>query len=150
MANSVRGVLAAALASLTLSGCISTQEMPLAPNIVRVDTQARGLLFVGQTVPTTMRAAARATLERGYTHFKFADPALSQGSVVSGAVSSYNGTFNATGGAGYVNGTMGGFGTTTVMHAPTASSAATVIMFHQGEPGAKDAFDAEAVLKQYQ
>ena len=47
--------------------------MPLAPNIVRIDTQAGGFLFTGQTVPTTMRAAAKATLDRGYTHFKFAE-----------------------------------------------------------------------------
>ena len=61
------------LAALMLAGCIATQEMPLAPNVVRIDTQAGGLLFTGQTVPQTMRAAANATLQRGYTHFKFAD-----------------------------------------------------------------------------
>ena len=42
-----------------------------------------------------------------------------------------------------------GFGTAHVVRASTASSAATVIMFHRGEPGAKDACDAEAVFKQY-
>src|SRR5258708_31956115 len=76
--------------ALFLSGCISTQEMPLAPNVVRIDTQSRGLLFTGQTVPTTMRAAAKATLDRGYTHFKFADASLQQGSVVAGTVGSSN------------------------------------------------------------
>ena len=58
------------LAGLALAGCITTQELPLAPNVVRLDTQSKGLLFTGQTVPQTMRAAAQATLNRGYTHFK--------------------------------------------------------------------------------
>jgi hypothetical protein len=61
-----------------LAGCISTQEMPLAPNMVRLDTQSRGLLFTGQTVPQTMRTAALATVNTGYTHFRFADAALRQ------------------------------------------------------------------------
>jgi hypothetical protein len=57
----MRAIIIATLNGL-LAGCITTQEMPLAPNVVRIDTQAGGLLFIGQTVPQTMRAAARATL----------------------------------------------------------------------------------------
>ena len=75
-------------AALVLAGCISTQEMPLAPNVVRIDTQSKGLLFTGQTVPQTMRAAAKATLDRGYSHFRFSDTSLQQGSVVAGTISS--------------------------------------------------------------
>jgi hypothetical protein len=41
------------------------------------------------------------------------------------------------------------FGSSTVMRAPTAGAAATVIMFHANEPGAQGAFDAEQVLAQY-
>ena len=121
------------LTALILAGCLSTQEMPLAPNVVRIDTQAGGWLFTGQTVPQTMRAAAKATLDRGYTHFKFADAAMSQGSVVTGAVAS--GGYN--------------FGSASVVRAPTASAAATVIMFHANESGAQGAFEAEQVLRQY-
>src|SRR5215470_10921397 len=51
-------------------GCITSQAMPLSPNQVRIDTRAGGLLFVNQTVPTTMREAATQTLRAGYTHFK--------------------------------------------------------------------------------
>jgi hypothetical protein len=69
-----------ALSALALAGCVHTQEMPLAPNIVRIDTQASGLLYQGKAAPTTMVAAANATLSRGYTHFKIADPRLGQGS----------------------------------------------------------------------
>ena len=132
---------AAAVVAVSLSGCISTQEMPLAPNMVRLDTQAQGLLFTGQTVPNTMRAAANATLSRGYSHFRFADAGMSQGSVVAGTFSNAN--------VSYGNGYANGFGSTSVIHAPTANAAATVIMFHANEPGAHGAFDATQVLKQY-
>jgi hypothetical protein len=104
--------------------------MPLSQNMVRIDTQARGAVFVGQAVPATMRGAPEATLARGYTHFKLEDPELSQGSVLSGG-SYYGGSFS-------------------FRRARLANSAATVIMFHANEPGAKDAFNAQAVLRQYQ
>jgi hypothetical protein len=137
------------LVSTMLAGCISTQEMPLAPNVVRIDTQSKGLLFTGQTVPQTMRAAAKATLDRGYTHFKFAEAGLRQGSEVAGVVGNSNTNFNGSYGQGYVNGNASTFGSASVVRAPTASAAATVIMFHANEPGAKGAFDAEQVLRQY-
>src|SRR4051795_9105164 len=85
-----RFAVAALGAALALGGCISTQEMPLAPNMVRIDTQSKGLLFTGQTVPQTMRTAALATINRGYTHFRFADAGLQQGSVVTGMVANSN------------------------------------------------------------
>ena len=123
--------------------------MPLAPNVVRIDTQARGFLFTGQTVPQTMRAAAKATLDRGYTHFKFADAGLNQGSVVTGVVSNSNSNFSGTYGQGFVSGNSNSFGTASVVRAPTASAAATVIMFRANEPGAQGAFEADQVLRQY-
>jgi hypothetical protein len=146
----IKIIFGVALISIALAGCITTQEMPLAPNVVRIDTQAGGLLFTGKTVPTTMRAAANATLERGYTHFKFAEAGVQQGSVVAGTMSSANSNFNGSYGQGYMSGNASGFGTTSVIRAPTASAAATVIMFHANEPGAQGAFEAEQVLKQYQ
>jgi hypothetical protein len=77
--------------------------MPLAPNVVRIDTQAGGWLFTGQTVPATMRAAAKATLDRGYSHFKFTDASLGQGSVVTGAIGTGNTNVNGTYGSGFMN-----------------------------------------------
>jgi hypothetical protein len=135
--------------ALALAGCISTQEMPLAPNVVRLDTKAGGLLFTGQTVPATMRAAAKATLDRGYTHFRFQDASLQQGSEFAGVISSNNTNFTGTYGSGFVSGQSSGFGSATAVHRPTASAAVTVIMFHANEPGAKGAFDASQVLRQY-
>src|ERR1044072_5065802 len=89
-------ICAVVASTLGLAGCITTQEMPLAPNVVRIDTQSRGLLFTGQTVPTTMRASAQATLDRGYTPFKFADASLQQGSLVTGAIASSNTNFSGS------------------------------------------------------
>lgn len=134
---------------LALAGCISTQEMPLAPNVVRIDTQSKGFLFTGQTVPQTMRTAAKATIDRGYSHFKFSDSSMNQGSVVAGVVGSSNSNFNGNYGNGFVNGNASTFGSSSVVRAPTASAAATVVMFHANEAGAQGAFDAEQVLQQY-
>ena len=134
---------------ILLGACISTQEMPLAPNVVRIDTQSRGLLYTGQTVPQTMRAAANATLARGYTHFKFADASLGQGSQVTGVVGSTTTTASATYGYGSASGIATTSGGGTLVRAPTASAAATVIMFRENDPKAADAFDAQQVLQQY-
>jgi len=101
--------------------------------MVRIDTQAQGLLFTGQAVPQTMRAAANATLQRGFTNFKFAEANLQQGSVTTGVVGTYS----------------NGIGTMSAMAAPVAGSAVTVIMFHANDPDAKNSFVAEDILRQY-
>ena len=141
--------LFALLPVIAIGGCVSTQELPLAPNMVRIDTQARGLLFTGQAVPATMRAAAKATLDRGFSHFSFAEAGLQQGSVVTGVIG--NGTTNMNGsyGGGVINASSSSFSNSTVMHAPTAGAAVTVIMHHAKDAAAKNAFNAEDILKQY-
>jgi hypothetical protein len=96
-----------------------------------------------------MRAAAKATLDRGYSHFKFADASLQQGSMVAGAISSGNASYSGTYGNGFYSGQGNGFGSTSIVRAPTAGAAVTVIMFHANEPGANGAFDAAQVLQQY-
>lgn len=118
---------------IALGGCISTQEMPLTPNSVRIDTSAKGTLYTDQTVPATMRRAALATLQRGYSHFRLTEVGMSQGDATVGATTTGNLLF----------------ATTTLQTAPSAKSSATVTMFHENEPGAKGAFDAQEVLKQY-
>jgi hypothetical protein len=145
----IRSTIFVAALSACLAGCVTTQEMPLAPNVVRIDTQASGLLFTGQAVPQTMRSAANATLSRGYSHFKFADAGLQQGSVVTGAIASSNSNYSGTYGGGYAGGNVNTFGSATVVRAPTASAAVTVVMFHANEPGAQGAFEADQILRQY-
>jgi hypothetical protein len=125
---------AGGLAAIALAGCVHTQEMPIAPNVVRIDTQASGLLYQGQAVPSTMVAAAKATLARGYSHFKLGEVAMGQGSEVSGV--------SAVGGSGWASASLN--------RVNVEKSAATVTMFHADEPGAKDAFDAAQTLARYQ
>ena len=138
---------------LALSGCVRTLEMPLAPNAVRIDTQASGLLFVNQAVPATMRAAANATLERGYTHFKIMQAELGQGEVYAGSIGGSSGTVNTTGtyGRGFVqaNSSYSGYSSSTAINKPVSNSSATVLMFNRKDPQSKGAFDAAEVLKQY-
>lgn len=112
----------ALISALSLSACVSEQVMPLAPNVVRIDTMARGVFAQGRAVPETMTRAARETLARGYTHFRLSDPALGQNAGFGGNGSSNNGMAEAAG--------------------------VTVTMFHDGEPGAKNSFDAKQVLSQ--
>lgn len=121
-------------AMLALSGCVSTQEMPLSQNMVRIDTRASGAFFTDDAVPATMIAAAKATLARGFTHFKFADAKLGQGSEVTGESLMFGQAWASS----------------SVNRMPTSSSAATVVMFHENEPGAKGALEAATILAQYQ
>jgi hypothetical protein len=145
----MRARLAVVAIAFALTGCISTQEMPLAPNAVRIDTQAGGFLYTGQTVPTTMRAAAKATLDRGYSHFRIEDANLQQGSQVVGVIGSGNTNVSGTYGRGYMNANANSFGSASAVRAPTAAAAVTVIMFRANEPGAQGAFEAQQVLAQY-
>jgi len=116
-------VIAATMAVLT-SACVHTTETSLAPNVVRLDTRAQGALFTAQTKAQTMRKAAEATLRNGYTHFSLSDG------------SSRDGVF--------AGGTMA-----TPVAFPTSSVGVTVHMFRADEPGARNAFKAEDVLRQH-
>ena len=108
---------------------------------MRIDTNARGALFAGHAGDVTMLKAAEATLQNGYTKFRFAQVGTGQGSQLVG-VNSY-GSANVYGNSVY------GSGFSTPVYAPTSRVSVTVVMLNDGDPGAKDAFDAKAVLKKY-
>ncbi len=136
-----------AILTFSTAARIRTQEMPLAQNMVRLDTHASGLLFAGQATSQTMRRAAEVTLERGYAHFRLDQVGMGQGSELSGVLTSSTGsaTGYAMGNAAYATGTSSGFATP--IRRPTADVGVTVIMFHADEPGAKGAFDAAEALR---
>ncbi len=131
--------LGIAVVAISLAACATTNEMPLAQNMVRLDTQASGLLFTGSAGAITMKRAAEATIRRGYSHFRLEQASTSQGSAVTGVYSNTNGWAN--------NGAFGASTTYTPMRTPTAAVGVTVIMFRATEPGARGAFDAADVLK---
>ena len=146
----MRKSIVAIIAGLGVSACVSTQEMPLAPNEVRLDTHAAGALFTGPSAGVTMRRAAELTLQNGYSYFRLEQASVSQG------------TPTRRRGATIQPGPPTRPASATVRSRPDIRAASrrrstrrsadvgvTVVMFHAGEPGAKDAFDAAEVLKKY-
>lgn len=134
-------------ALLILQACATTSEMPLAPNMVRIDTQASGLAFTGSAPSMTMKKAAETTLARGYTHFRLDQVQTSSGRHLAGVIGNSSGTFNATAYGNTAYGRYSGTSFGTPVYAPTANIGVTVIMFHAGDPGAQGAWDAREVLK---
>ena len=90
---------------------------------------------MGSTVGVTMRKAAQATIDAGYTHFRLEQVETGQGSQVGALV-----------GTDYGN----GLSTVTPLHRPTSYEGVTVVMFHADEVGAQGAFNAADVLQKYQ
>ncbi|MCI9865545.1 hypothetical protein RHIZ_06270 [Rhizobium skierniewicense] len=134
-----KGFVLSMMALLLLGSCATTSEMPLAPNMVRLDTQASGLLFTSTAGQTTLRKAAEATASRGYTHFRLSEATTARGSQMVGMQSRTTGTYNS----GFYSGST----TYTPMSAPTAHVGVTVTMFNANEPEAKGAFSVAEVLK---
>ena len=93
----MRKFIAAIIAGLGVSACVSTQEMPLAPNEVRLDTHAAGALFTGQAAGVTMRRAAELTLQNGYSYFRLEQASVSQGTQLAGVNNYSTGSAYATG-----------------------------------------------------
>lgn len=118
------------IVGFALGGCVHTEEMQLAPNIVRIDTHASGALFTGHSGDVVLQRAAKVTLANGYDLFKLSDAQLGQGSQFAGVSVSGNQYFSSA----------------TPVYAATSAAAATVIMFKSGDPQAKDAFDARSVI----
>jgi hypothetical protein len=135
------------LVALLTASCVQTTEMPLAPNVVRLETTGGGLIGRSEVPKQTMRKAAELTLEKGYSHFKFADPSVNSRSEIAGYPPGMT-TTRAT-----VIGNTG-FATTTsspgfLVRQRRTDIGVTVVMFHANDPGARGAFDAKAVLKAY-
>lgn len=142
-----RKFIAAALLSVALASCATTSEMPLAPNMVRLDTNASGLIFTSAAGAITMKKAAEATVKRGYTHFRIEQAQTASGSRLVGMNTQSSGWANASVYGNTAYGNYGGASFSTPVYAPTAQIGVTVVMFHANEAGAKGAFDAEDVLK---
>ena len=116
----MKRLLIAAMCGVALSGCIATRERALAPNVVRLDTEARGWLFMSQAQRATMRQAAETTLRKGYTHFRIYEEPGVAGALPPPAPDS---------------------------KAPSKLVGATVVMFRANEAGAREAYDAAEVIK---
>lgn len=135
------------VATMALTACSTTNEMTLAPNVVRLDTQARGLIATSGAGASTLKRAAEITVRRGYTHFRLQDAATSSGSSLAGVYANSNGWGSTSFNGSSANTTFGGSTTYTPIRTPTASIGVTVVMFKAGEPGARGAFEAAEVIK---
>ena len=113
--------------------------MPLAPNVVRLDTQAAGLLFTGKVASTTMRRAAEITIAEGLH-------ALPVRTGLHGPGPSEYGGSITTGNANWGNHSLNASAFSTPTYIPTAGVAVTVIMLKSDDPRATDAFVARDVL----
>jgi hypothetical protein len=65
-----RRLAVAVIACLGAAACASTQEYPLAPNMVRIDVDRPAAPFIRDA---TLRRAAQLTLQNGYSAFRL-DP----------------------------------------------------------------------------
>jgi hypothetical protein len=65
-----RRLVVAAVVCFGAAACASTQETPLAPNMVRIDVDSPAAPFVRDR---TLRRAAQLTLQNGYSAFRL-DP----------------------------------------------------------------------------
>ncbi|HEY1941541.1 MAG TPA: hypothetical protein VGH40_05395 [Roseiarcus sp.] len=122
--------------------------MPLAPNVVRLDTHASGLLFADKAGAVTLHRAAELTLQNGYTHFRLEQADISHGSQLAGVYSTSTGNAYGTAYGNSIAVSDSSFGMSTPIYRPTADVGVTVVMFHAGEPGAVGAFDAKHILGQ--
>ncbi|MBS9476684.1 hypothetical protein [Ancylobacter radicis] len=119
--------------------------MQVAPNAYQIETNAGGLIFMGQAGPQALKRAAELTIAKGYTHFRLAGAGIETGSQVTGIIP---GQTRAQ--ATVVGNTVYGSAYTapaTVVRGPTERVTATVLMFHSTDPEAEGAFDAAQVLK---
>lgn len=133
-------IIVATAALVALAGCMTTNETPLAPNAVRLDTSAQGLLFTGQTGAETMKKAAQSTIAHGYSYFKFADVSTGNGERFAGVMSS--GSANVYGNDHYAS--VYGQEMSTPIYSPTSQVGVTVLMFNTNEPGSWNAADVLA------
>lgn len=128
-----------------LAGCVQTQELPLAKNVVRLETQGNGIIGASSATNETLRRAAEVTLKNGYTHFVLADASRSQSERLVGFTPGYSHT-NFTYGRGY------GWANTTYTPGQPISAlrtnvGVTVIMMDAKQADRDGGIDASKVLK---
>jgi hypothetical protein len=136
-----------ALAAICMAGCVSTNEMEVAPNVVMLQTDAGGLLYQGRSGPEMMKKAAEATVQRGYTCFALSGAQMKTGSQYAGTIDTTNATINGYGYGNSFNATGSETGFSTPVYRHVESAGATVTMSKECGPGQ---FRAVDVLKRSQ
>ena len=87
----MKNIIAAMAMAATLAACTTTNTVPIAPDIFRLDTDAQGLLFTGDAGSDTLLKAAQITQQRGYPYFKILDGNSAAGSTYAGTTANVYG-----------------------------------------------------------
>ncbi|RCL04140.1 MAG: hypothetical protein JSC189_000188 [Candidatus Tokpelaia sp. JSC189] len=149
----MKNIIALALLFI-LAGCIRSNEIALAPNVIRINTQASGGLSIGKANTEMMKKAAETTINRGYTHFIISDYSYGNETIVSGVNHNTYGTINGTTFGAinnnmYMGNALGTYNSNTysnVITMPVERSSMTIIMFKQGDKTPPNAWEAKIVL----
>jgi len=131
---------------LLMAGCVSTNEVALAPNVLRIDAEAGGYAYVGKANAAMMKRAAASTLERGYTHFITGNYDRQTGSEVVGMSSNTTGFGNTTGLGDTAYHSFNANTQTNVWRAPTEKTSMMIMMFKPEDNIPSHAWDASEVL----
>lgn len=123
-------------AMLPLVGCVQTSELPMAANVVRLESSAGGIVGRARAPKETLRRAAEMTLAKGYTHFVLAD------------VNSSTDTFYAGSSPGQVSvhGNTATVRPGSPRYGSRTSVGVTVVMYRASDPQAASALNAREVL----
>jgi hypothetical protein len=143
MRNQVKTIAAIALTA-GLAGCVSTNEMEVAPNVVMLQTRAGGALFAGRSGPEMLKKAAQDTLSRGYACFTLSGAQMQTGSQYAGSINTANATFTGSGYGNSFSATGFGSGFSTPIYRHVESAGATVTMSRECGP---NSFRAADILK---
>ena len=133
MRNLVKTIAAIALTAGT-AGCVSTNEMEVAPNVVMLQTRAGGALYAGKSGPEMMKRAAQDTLSRGYACFTLSGAQMQTGSQYAGSIEHSSATFTGYGYGNSFSGTGFGSGFSTPIYRHVESAGATVTMSRECGP----------------
>lgn len=113
----LNAAFAVLILALSLAACLSTKVETLAPNMARLNMTADDTPSDSGALKEVLTVAAKETLARGYTHFRFADLAVAP------------------------------VRSLTSNEPAKANFSVILVMFHEGEQGTQGVFDARRILE---
>lgn len=135
------------LFTIFLVGCIRSTEIALAPNIVRVDTEASGFLSVGKANSEVIKKAAQTTTRRGYSHFLISGHGYGKSVIPIGASHHINGIMVGNRIRNNIMSIYDSHTYSNVILMPVEHSSVIIVMFKKGDRIPQSAFDAMRLLK---
>ena len=122
---------------LALSGCVTTNAVPLRKDLWQINATARGLLFQGQSTPAAIKEAAKLTISNGFTHFILGQPSSNQTSNTVGFTPIH---VNVIGSNAFVSGGQ-------PIRSVRETSSVLVLMLKANDPRALNALEAKNFIE---